>query len=188
MDVIAKGGSSEENQQLKKLAEETFKDAGLGKKLSKMVLLSDIGLPAFYVGCRFKKDVQPILLKNIARIRELSSSIKLQITDERYYGQVIETLRKHLGRENVEQDERNVIMVQGRHDDIGDIVIYDYTEEIRERIIDLLWHILPEGFKVRHFKHFDDGFILIATDIPKMREFYEQINRIAKEFGGEWDV
>lgn len=95
----------------------------------------------------------------------------------------MEKLWEIYGKDMVEQSERNVIYLNKKDDEVKNIVIYDLTEEIRERTIDVLWTILPEGFKVRHFKHFDDGFILVATDIPQMQEFYNTIDEIEKEIG-----
>ncbi|MBN1786466.1 MAG: methanogenesis marker 17 protein [Candidatus Methanofastidiosa archaeon] len=188
MEVEVRGGTREENESLRKLTEEIFKDSGLAKKQSKVLIVVDIGIPAFYVGIKFKKDVEPIKVGDIASIREQSGKTKLQINEERYYDQVIEKLGTFYGKENVEQSERNIIYINSTDENVRDIVIYDLTEEIRERTIDVLWSILPEGFKVRHFKHFEDGFILVSTDIPQIREFYNVIEDIQKEFGGSWDV
>ena len=183
MDIVVRGGSEEENESLRKLTENTLKDSGLGKKQKKMVIITDIGIPAFYVGVKFKKDVEPIILDNISMIREQSNKTRIQINQERYYDQVMEKLWDIYGKDMVEQSERNVIYLNKKDDEVKNIVIYDLTEEIRERTIDVLWTILPEGFKVRHFKHFDDGFILVATDIPQMQEFYNTIDEIEKEIG-----
>jgi len=183
MDIVVRGGSDQENESLRKLAEETLKDSGLGKKQKKIVIITDIGIPAFYVGIKFKKDVEPIILDKIATIREQSNKMRIQINQERYYDQVIEKLWSIYGKDLVEQSERNVVYLNKRDEDVKGLVIYDLTEEIRERTIDVLWSILPEGFKVRHFKHFDDGFILVATDIPQMQEFYNALERIEKEIG-----
>jgi len=188
MEVEVRGATPEENEQLKKLCEDMFKDLGLGKKLKKVLIISDMGMPAFYVACKFKKDVQPIYLKDIARIREQATFKRLQITEERYYDQVISILGEKFGNENIIQDERNIIKVKGSTASVENIKIYDFTEEVRERIIDALWHILPEGFKVRQFKHFSDGFIVMATDIPPIQEFTNQIESMKQEFWGEEDV
>jgi len=184
MEVIVRGGTQEENESLRKLTEDTLKDSGLGKKQRKVIIAIDIGIPAFYMAVRFKSDVEPIILDNIATIREQSNKMKIQINQERYYDQVIEKLWSIYGKDMVEQSERNIVYLNKKDDDIKSIVIYDLTEEIRERTIDILWSILPEGFKVRHFKHFDDGFILVATDVPQMKEFYNTIGALEQEIRG----
>ena len=188
MQVEAKGGTDSENEQFKKLTEDTFKDLSLGKKLEKVLIVSDIGIPVIYVACKFKRDVQPITLADIARIREQGTETRIQITNERYYDEVMNILGTRFGRENVVQDERNILFLKGVGHKLEDITVYDFTEEIREHIIDALWHILPEGFKVRSFTHFDDGFIVTATDVPTIAEFGNHVASIAKEMGGTWHV
>jgi putative methanogenesis marker protein 17 len=188
MQVEVRGGTASENEQLKKLTEDTFKDLSLGKKLEKILIISDIGIPVLYVACKFKRDVQPVLLSDISRIREQSGETRIQITHERYYDEVMELLGNKFGVENVVQDERNILYLKGVNHDIGPLTVYDFTEEIREHIIDALWHILPEGFKVRSFTHFEDGFIVTATDVPTIGEFERQVKAIAKEIGGAWHV
>ncbi len=188
MQVEARGGTASENEQLKKLTEDTFKDLSLGKKLEKVLLVSDIGIPVIYVACKFKRDVQPIILADIARIREQGAETKIQITNERYYNEAMDILSRQFGRENIVQDERNIMFLKGINHKLDAITVYDFTEDIRRHIIDALWHIIPEGFKVRSFTHFDDGFIVAATDVPTIAEFDRQIASIAKEVGGTWHV
>lgn len=188
MDIVVNGGTPQENEALRKLTEDTFRDSGLAKKQKKILISVDIGIPAFYVAVKFKKDVEPIKVDDIAMIREQSGKTKIQINQERYYDQVIEKLWNTYGKESVEQSERNIVYLNKIDPELKNIVIYDLTEEIRQRSIDILWSILPEGFKVRHFKHFDDGFIMVCTDIPQMKEFYLNMDKIQKEFGDEWNV
>ena len=188
MEVVVRGGSPEENGHLKKLTEDTFKELALGKKLERIILVSDIGIPAIYLGCRFKRDVQPVVLSDIARIREQGGETRLQITEERYYDEVLSVLAKRYGVESVVQDERNIIFEKGIFPDLEKTVVYDFTEEVREHIIDALWHILPEGFKVRRFVHFEDGFVGTVSDVPTIREFDIQMQAIADEMGAGWHV
>ncbi|RZN47586.1 methanogenesis marker 17 protein [archaeon] len=188
MEVEVRGGKDDENTQIKKLAEETLKNLGLGKKLKIMLIESDIGLPAFYVACKFKKDVQPLSLGSLATLRESSKGVRISVTHERYYDQIYSTLQERVGKENVTQDERNILFVSNAPPDLDSITIYDYTEEVRDNIIDALWHILPEGFRVRRFKHREDGFIVVATDIPPMTEFTNKVDELEKEIWGEADV
>lgn len=186
MEVEVRGGSDSENEQMRILTEDTFKDLSLGKKLEKILIVSDIGIPVIYVACKFKRDVQPIMLTDVTRIREQTGETRIQVTQERYYDEVLEMLGKRFGIENVEQDERNILFLKGMGHMLDDITVYDFTEEIREYIIDALWHILPEGFKVRSFTHFDDGFIVTATDVPTIGEFSKQVSAIAEEVGDDW--
>jgi putative methanogenesis marker protein 17 len=188
MEVEVRGGKEDENAQVKKLAEETLKNLGLGKKLQYMLIESDIGIPAFYVACKFKKDVQPLSLGSLASLRESSKGVRISVTHERYYDQIYSKLQDLLGKENVMQDERNILFVTNAPTELDSITIYDYTEEVRDNIIDALWHILPEGFRVRRFKHREDGFVVVATDVPPMTEFTNKVRELEQELWGDADV
>lgn len=188
MQVEVRGGKEDENAQVKKLAEETLKNLGLGKKMQYMLIESDIGLPAFYVACKFKKDVQPLSLGSLASLRESSKGVRISVTHERYYDEIYSKLQDVVGKENVTQDERNILFVTNAPAELDSITIYDYTEEVRDNIIDALWHILPEGFRVRRFKHREDGFIVVATDVPPMTEFTNKVHELERELWGDADV
>ncbi|MHC1605612.1 MAG: methanogenesis marker 17 protein [Candidatus Methanofastidiosia archaeon] len=188
MEVLVEGCNTEESKNMQKLIEDTFKDTGLAKRIEKFMIKVDIGIPAFYVACRFKKEVPAVYLRDIAKIREQGKLKRIQVTQERYYGDVITALWERFGPEIVSQTERNFIEINDKNATLEDMKIIDPTEKMRERIINALWNILPEGFKVRHFKHFTDGFIVVTTDSPKIKEFHKEMKKIAGKFGEEWNV
>ncbi|MCI5737423.1 MAG: methanogenesis marker 17 protein [Methanobrevibacter ruminantium] len=119
----------------------------------------------FIIAIKMRKTSKQITLKEVAKVNYEADddTTVVLIDDENYLPNILRTLWKTNGRENVHQPSRYVIHMKGEHE-VSDLVVDDPHENLKRRIYDAIFRIVPEGFKIMKDISRDDIVSVIATD------------------------
>ena len=131
-----------------------------------------------------RKTSKHITLKEVAKVNyeaEDDTTVVL-IDNENYLPHILRKLWETNGRENVHQPSRYVIHLPGQHN-VSDLVVDDPQQNLKRRIYDAIFRIVPEGFKIMKDISRDDIVSVIATDelikdewVEKAEEYIVELN------------
>ncbi|WP_297982681.1 methanogenesis marker 17 protein [uncultured Methanobrevibacter sp.] len=119
----------------------------------------------FIIAIKMRKTSQNITLKEVAKIsyEKDDDTTVILIDDENYLPNILKTLWSEFGREQVHQPSRYVIHIKGNHQ-LSDLVVDSPYKNLKRRIYDAIFRIVPEGFKIMKDISRDDIVSVIATD------------------------
>ncbi len=161
---------------------ETHKDESFGKesyeKLFKQVLLElgvtrlverfeifiDPDEPVFIISMRTGRARSAIKVKDVALMDQRTSGAFLTISDETYAPALLSKLWQKYGRDRVEQMTRYETLCRGcNSEEVGNLEL-DPGEELRKKLLDAVWRLLPEGFKVRQEILSERAMTIVSTE------------------------
>jgi len=142
--------------------------------------------PLFIIVIIYEKAAPPVYLEDFAEYehdRDANEAF-LRIKDETYLPELLAKLWELEGRNKVHQTSRFEVIVDDPQTDLKNLVIHNPEEDLRKKIYDALFRIIPEGFRV--VEHYSEGNIiaLTASDeiikdewLQKTQEIIEEIKK-----------
>lgn len=131
---------------------------------------------------KMKKTSAETLLKQVADVKydKDEDTTTVLINNETFLPNILKKLWHELGRENVHQPSRYVLVMKGRLD-LENLVVDNPYENLKRRIYDAIFRIIPEGFKI--IKDMSEGDIVavIATDELIQDRWIEQARGYIEE-------
>ena len=142
-----------------------FQDLVLPPSIDDMRAYVNPNEVCFIIAIKMRKTSQHITLKEVAKVNYEADddTTVVLIDDENYLPNILRTLWKINGRENVHQPSRYVIHLPGQQN-VSDLVVDDPHENLKRRIYDAIFRIVPEGFKIMKDISRGDIVSVIATD------------------------
>jgi len=147
--------------------------------------------PLFIIVIIYEKTAPPVKLLDIAdyeKMRE-ANEVFLKIKDETYLPELLALLWELEGRNKVHQSSRSEVIIDDPHNDIKNLVVHNPEENLRKKIYDALFRIIPEGLRV--VDHYSEGNLiaLTASDetikaewLQKTREIVEDLKKKQSRF------
>ena len=85
------------------------------------------------------------------------------------------------GRNKIHQTSRSEVIIDDPQVDLKKLVVHNPEEDLRKKIYDALFRIIPEGFRV--VEHYSEGNIiaLTASDEVIKQEWLDKTRSIVKE-------
>jgi hypothetical protein len=80
----------------------------------------------------------------------------------------------------VTQLNRAEIVIAGVGEEVGELAL-DPEEELRKRLLDIIWRLLPEGLKIRHEIVTGDILTVAATEHGMKKDFVGMAEKLHKE-------
>lgn len=172
----------------KRSYEELFKrillDIGLSRLVEEVRMDIRPEEPLFLLSIRVRPATGMVRVQDVAKIEERSGGTMLTITNELYAPRLLALLWRIFGRDYVDQLSRFEIMVRGvTADELREIDL-DPEEELKRKVLDAVWRLLPEGFKVRHNLYGNWVLTVAATEHEMAAEWKERAARMHREMGG----
>ena len=150
MEVIAEGPESFANDSYSLLLERTLVDMGITTSIEKVKMIIRPSEPLFIISIRTRQAGGSRLVSEIANIEEKEGGTFLSINDENFAPRLLSLLWRTFGRERIEQITRLEIFAKGTTAKEVETLRLDPEEELKKKLLDAVWRLLPEGFKVRH--------------------------------------
>lgn len=184
MEVIIEGRDEWGDSSYEALFRRILLDLGITRSIDAVRMIIRIDLPLFLISLKTRQVSGERRLQEIAELEKRPRGTRITITDESYAPRVLSLLWRVYGRERIEQVSRLEIMALGVEDEeLSDLVI-NPEEELRTKVLDAVWRLLPEGFKVR-YNLTSGGVITIATTEHEMRDEWKELARkVHAEMGG----
>ena len=164
MEIIVEGPESFANDSYTQLLERTLVDMGITTSIDKVKLIIRPAEPLFIVSIRTRKAGGSRLVSEISTIEEKEGGTFISINDENYAPRLISLLWRTFGRERVEQITRLEILAKGTTAKEIETLRLDPEEELKKKLLDAVWRLLPEGFKVRHEVASETAMTITATE------------------------
>ncbi|HOI70781.1 MAG TPA: methanogenesis marker 17 protein [Methanobacterium sp.] len=138
--------------------------------------------PLFIIVVSYEKTSPPVSLMDIAEYDKdrQANEVFLKIRDETYLPELLSKLWEIEGRNKIHQSSRYEVIVDDPRTDIKNLVVYNPEEDLRKKIYDALFRIIPEGLRV--VDHYSEGNIiaLTASDEPIKDEWLVKTQEVVK--------
>ncbi|MFP4546150.1 MAG: methanogenesis marker 17 protein [Methanomassiliicoccales archaeon] len=185
MEVVAEGQEEWGNEHYEELFRRILVDLGITRLVEEARMIIRPKDPLFLVSIRTKRTSGKRKITDIASLRETSKGTVVEISDENYAPRLISLLWQLYGRERVDQQSRLELVIRGESEEEIQKLTMDPEEELKEKVLDAVWRLLPEGFKVRH-NIYSEGLLTIAATEHEMRqEWKEEAERVHREMEGD---
>jgi putative methanogenesis marker protein 17 len=141
-----------------------MQELGVTRLVEHFKIMADPDEPYFLVSIRLGKARSAIKVADMAHLDEHTGGTMITITDENFAPALLTKLWQNYGRDRVEQLTRFEMLVRGvTIKELSELEL-DPGEEMRARVLDALWRLFPEGFKVRHNLVNEKALTIIATE------------------------
>jgi len=160
-----------------------LQDVQIGRAIKDIQIYIDPREPVFIIALQYLKTAPPVLMEDIAEYKfdKEANETFLQIKDEKYLPDLLKKLWELEGRNKIHQPSRYEVIIDDPQIKLEGLVINDPEENLKKKIYDALFRIIPEGFRV--MEHFSEGNIIALTcsDEYIKEEYLEKTREIVKE-------
>jgi len=181
MIISVKGTDEYGNRSYASLFKRILVDLGLANRIEEARIIILPEKPLFLIAVRTRKSRTTVRLDEIASVEAKEDNTYLNISNESYAPVLLANLWKRFGRERIEQLSRLEILCHGIKPDMLSSIELDPGQELRKELLDALWRLMPEGFKVHHTLASETVMTIAATE----HVMTEEMISMAKQLHGE---
>ena len=143
-----------------------FQDLQLSPSIDDMRVCVDPEEVVFILAMKLGKTSRFTPLSDIATVKYDKEGKKtiIRVKDENFLPNILKKLWSEKGRENVHQPNRFKVIFDGKPGNLKDFVIDDPHENLKKRVYDAAFRIIPEGFRI--VRDISDGEVIaiVCTD------------------------
>ncbi len=160
-------------------------DLGITRLVERFQLYIKPEEPVFIISIRTGRARSAIKVSDIASVDSRPTGAYLTINEESYAPTLLSRLWQKYGRERVEQMTRFEIMIRGADaDEVSDMEL-DPGEELKKKLLDAVWRLLPEGFKVRQDLLSERAMTIVATEHAMRKEWMDKAIELHRGMEGK---
>ncbi|WP_321422208.1 methanogenesis marker 17 protein [uncultured Methanobacterium sp.] len=160
-----------------------LQDVQIGRAIKDIRIYIDPREPVFIIALQYLKTAPPVVMEDIAEYKYDKEANEgfLQIQDEKYLPDLLKKLWELEGRNKIHQPSRYEVIIDDPQIKLEGLVVNDPEENLKKKIYDALFRIIPEGFRV--MEHYSEGNIIALTcsDEYIKEEYLEKTREIVKE-------
>jgi putative methanogenesis marker protein 17 len=171
MNIQVEGSEEYGNDVYVELFERILIDLGLTNRVEGAKLLIYPEKHLFIVSVRMRQARTSVKVSEVADVTDREGNAYLVIRNESYAPPLLALLWKQFGRERIEQLSRLEILAHGVSPERIQELQISPGEELRKEVLDAIWRLLPEGFKVRHDLVDENVMTIISTEHIMEEEF-----------------
>lgn len=147
------------------IIKQIFQDLMLPRSVEDMRAYVNPDEVLFILAIKMRKTSQHISLNEVADVKydAEEDTTTVLIDNENFLPNILKTLWREKGRENVHQPSRYVIVLNGKHE-VADLIVDDPYKNLKKRVYDGVFRIIPEGFKIIKDISREDIVAIVATD------------------------
>ncbi|BBL61697.1 MAG: methanogenesis marker 17 protein [Methanobrevibacter arboriphilus] len=148
------------------IIKQIFQDLQLSPSVKDMRVFVDPKEVVFILAIKMDKTSNFTMLGDVTSIEYDKESNKtiIRVKDENYLPNILKKLWLEKGRENVHQPDRFSFILEGKEDNLNNLVIDDPYENLKKRVYDAIFRIIPEGFRIIRDISKDDVIAIVCTD------------------------
>ena len=173
MNIVVEGSEEYGNEVNGELLERILIDLGLTNKVEGAKLLIYPERHLFIVSVRTRQARTAVQLEDVVDLSQRDGHPYLVIRNESYAPALLALLWKRFGRDRIEQLSRLEILAHGVPASGLEGLTLDPGEELKKEVLDAIWRLLPEGFKVRHNLFTENVMTIISTEHEMKPEHIE---------------
>lgn len=171
---------------------DTLSDLSLSRVIGRLKVYMDPVEPLFIFAALLRLGSPSIKIKDFAKV-DLGTlgkdEVKIEIEKEIFTIKLLNKLWAKYGKDNIEQQDRKVIIVKTDPlkdiDILRELVVEEPQQEVLDRLIDAIaLRIIPEGFRVRKHELSNSHVLFVASEdtlkpewLAKGKEILESLRR-----------
>jgi putative methanogenesis marker protein 17 len=181
MNIRVEGTEEFGNEVYAELFERILVDLGLTNRVEVARLVVKPEVPLFLVSIRTRRARTAVKVSDISTVEQRQRDTYMMIGDESYAPALLALLWKRFGRERIEQITRLEVLVHGiKQEELEDLEL-DPGQELKKEVLDAVWRLLPEGFKVRHNILSESVMTVAATEHVMQPEYISLAEKVHRE-------
>ncbi|HXZ23791.1 MAG TPA: methanogenesis marker 17 protein [Methanomassiliicoccales archaeon] len=182
MNIKVEGTEQYGNEVYAKLFERILIDLGLTNRVEAARMIIKPEAPLFLVSIRTRQARSTVKVKEItSTLEQRGSDSYMVIAEESYAPALLAMLWKRYGRERIEQITRLELLVKGIKVAELEELELNPGHELKKDMLDAVWRLLPEGFKVRHNLFSDTVLTIAATEHVMEPEWIALAEKVHRE-------
>lgn len=161
-----------------------LQDVQISRSIEDMRVFIDPREPVFIIAVKYAKAASPITVEDFTEFKydENENATYIRVKDETYLPELLQKLWEREGREKIHQPSRFEIIINDPKTELQGMAIHDPKEDLKKKIYDAIFRIIPEGFRV--IKDYSEGNIIsmVCSDeiikeewIKKQKEMVESL-------------
>ena len=135
----------------------------------------------FIAVVKLEKASQPIYLKDMASYKYEDDLLKILIDNENYTPDLLRVLWREEGRVNVAQPDRYKIEISNPTIDPENLMVVDPSKELKRRVYDALFRVMPEGFRMTRNASEGNLVCLMSSDEIIDEKWNKKFNEVIEE-------
>ncbi len=106
--------------------------------------------PLFIIVVRLEKASKPVVIEDFTEyeFNKAGNEMFIKIKDETYLPELLEKLWELEGRNKIHQPNRFEVIIDDPTKDLEGLIIRDPQEDLKKKVYDAIFRIIPEGFRV----------------------------------------
>ena len=143
--------------------------------------------PLFIIVVRLEKASQPVVIEDFTEyeFNKAGNEMFIKIKDETYLPELLERLWEMEGRNKIHQPNRFEVIIDDPTKDLEGLIIRDPQEDLRKKVYDAIFRIIPEGFRVIDHRSEGNIIALTCTDEMMKDEWIKKTEEIIAEVKNE---
>ena len=132
------------------IIKQIVQDVQISRAIQDMKVFVDPREPVFIIAIKYAKAASPITVDDFAEYKydENENLTYIKVKDESYLPELLQKLWETEGREKIQQPSRYEIIITDPKIELKGMIIHDPQEDLKKKIYDALFRIIPEGFRV----------------------------------------
>jgi putative methanogenesis marker protein 17 len=143
--------------------------------------------PLFIIVVKLEKASQPVVIEDFTEyeFNKAGNEMFIKIKDETYLPDLLEKLWEIEGRNKIHQPNRYEVIIDDPTADLQGLVVRDPQDDLKKKVYDAIFRIIPEGFRVIDHKSEDNIIALTCTDEMMKDEWLKKTDEIIAEVKNE---
>ncbi|MBI5681047.1 MAG: methanogenesis marker 17 protein [Methanobacterium sp.] len=165
------------------IIKQIIQDVQVSRAIDDMKVFVDPREPVFIIVVKFKKAASPITIDDFTEYKydKNENKIYIKVKDETYLPELLKKLWETEGREKIQQPSRFEVTINGPKSEIKGIVIHDPKDDLKKKIYDAIFRIIPEGFKVIRHNSKEDIIAMVCSDEIIKDEWIKKEEKMIKD-------
>ncbi|MGD1061045.1 MAG: methanogenesis marker 17 protein [Methanomassiliicoccales archaeon] len=185
MNIRVEGTEEQGNRVYGQLFERILVDLGLTNRVEGARMIVKPEVPLFLVSVQLRQARTAVKVADIATLEQKATDTYMVINEESYAPALLAMLWKSFGRERIEQITRLELLVhRSKSEEVGGLEL-NPGHELKKEVLDAVWRLMPEGFKVRHNILSENVLTVVATEHVMTPEFIAMGEKLHKEMETE---
>ena len=139
--------------------------------------------PLFIIVVRMESASPPVLIEDFAELEfnKAGNEMFIKIKDETYLPDLLQKLWEIEGRNKIHQPNRFEVIIDDPTADLKGLVVLDPTDNLKKKVYDAIFRIIPEGFRVIDHRSEGNIIALTCTDEMMKDEWIKKTDEIVAE-------
>lgn len=165
------------------IIKQILQDVQVSRAINNMKVFVDPREPVFIIVVKFEKAAPPITVDDFTEYKYNKNENKtyIRVKDETYLPELLEKLWEIEGRGKIQQPSRFEVTINNPQRELKGIAIHDPKDDLKKKIYDAIFRIIPEGFKVIKHTSKENIIAMVCSDEIIKDEWIKKQNQMIEE-------